>query len=539
MAQQLNINLAFSADTNRAKMQLQDLQNSLNNLMNFSAKKNNGLGLSDDIAKATSEVAKLQSMLSNSMNNTGGLDLGKFNQNLKNSGYQISDYAKILSNLGPSGDKAFAQLAKSIINAEIPLKRTNALLSEFSTSLKNTARWQISSSILHGFMSSISSAYHYAQDLNESLNNIRIVTGNNAEQMAKFAVEANNAAKALNTTTVNYTDAALIYYQQGLSQKEVKERTDITIKMANVTRDSVTEVSNQLTSVWNNFDDGTKSLEHYADVMTALGAATASSTDEIAGGLEKFSSIADMIGLSFEYAASALSTITAITRQSEEVVGTALKTIFARIQGLSLGETLDDGTNLNKYSEALNKVGISIFDQAGQLKDMDSILDEMGQKWQDLSKDQQVALAQTVAGVRQYNQLVSLMDNWDYFQENLGVANNSSGALQEQADIYAESWEAARDRVTAAAESIYNKLLDDDFFIGLTNLFSNFLDVLSGAIDKIGGLQGVLSLASVVLFKMFGSDMAEAIDRWGYNIKLRSKEGVEEILELRKKLIKV
>jgi len=27
-----------------------------------------------------------------------------------------------------------------------------------------------------------------------------------------------------------------------------------------------------------------------------------------------------------------------------------------------------------------------------------------------------MALAQTVAGVRQYNQFVALMDNWDYFQ---------------------------------------------------------------------------------------------------------------------------
>jgi TP901 family phage tail tape measure protein len=148
--------------------------------------------------------------------------------------------------------------------------------------------------------------------------------------------------------------------------------------------------------------------------MTALGAATASSSDEIAGGLEKFASIAEMIGLSYEYAASALATITATTRQSEDVVGTALKTIFARIQGLKLGDTLDDGTDLNKYSEALQKVGISIFEQNGELKDMDNILDEMGAKWETLSKDQQVALAQTVAGVRQYNQLVSLMDNWDF-----------------------------------------------------------------------------------------------------------------------------
>jgi TP901 family phage tail tape measure protein len=220
--------------------------------------------------------------------------------------------------------------------------------------MKNTARWQLTSSAMHGFMSAVSSAYGYAKDLNESLNNIRIVSNASAEEMAKFAEEANRAARALNTTTTSYTNAALIYYQQGLSDEEIKKRTDITIKMANVARQSAEVVSDQLTAVWNNFyKEGEDSLERYADVMTALGAATASSTDEIAGGLEKFASIADMIGLSFDYAASSLATITATTRQSEEVVGTALKTIFARIQGLKLGETLEDGTDLNKYSESL------------------------------------------------------------------------------------------------------------------------------------------------------------------------------------------
>jgi hypothetical protein len=68
-------------------------------------------------------------------------------------------------------------MAKAIINAEVPLKRTNSVLKEFKTSLVNTARWQLSSSMLHGFMGAVQSAYGYAQDLNESLNNIRIVTG--------------------------------------------------------------------------------------------------------------------------------------------------------------------------------------------------------------------------------------------------------------------------------------------------------------------------------------------------------------------------
>jgi hypothetical protein len=72
-------------------------------------------------------------------------------------------------------------LASAVAQAEVPIKRSNAMLKEFATTLKNTARWQISSSILHGFMGTLSSAYGYAQRLNESLNNIRIVTGYNAD----------------------------------------------------------------------------------------------------------------------------------------------------------------------------------------------------------------------------------------------------------------------------------------------------------------------------------------------------------------------
>jgi hypothetical protein len=95
----------------------------------------------------------------------------------------------------------------------VPIRRTHALVKEFATTLANTARWQISSSILHGFMSALQSAYGYAQDLNESLNNIRIVTSQSIDDMAQFAKEANKAAKALSATTTEYTNASLIYYQ--------------------------------------------------------------------------------------------------------------------------------------------------------------------------------------------------------------------------------------------------------------------------------------------------------------------------------------
>ena len=534
MAKQLNVSLAFTADTGKAKAQLQDLQNSLDKLINSTSTNTSNFGLTKELSQATTEASKLKIMLESATNSTGGLDLGKFNQNLKQSGMELKDYAEILSSLGPEGSKAFAKLAQSITTANVPLKQTNKLLDEFATTMKNTVRWQFSSSMLHGFMGAVSGALGYAKDLDKSLNDIRIVTGYNTDQMSKFAEEASRAAKALSSTTTDYTNASLIYYQQGLGEDEIAKRTEVTMKIANAAGVSAQTVSDQMTAVWNNFDDGSKSLEYYADVMTALGAATASSTDEISAGLNKFAAVAETVGLSYEYATAALATVTSTTRESADVVGTAFKTLFARIQGLNLGETLEDGTTLNKYSAALAKVGIDIKDTNGEMKDMNTILDEMGTKWNTLAKDQQTALAQTVAGVRQYTQLVALMDNWDFFKENVKTAETATGTLQKQADIYAESWEASSKRVKAAAQGIYDKLIDEDFFIGVNNVLEGTLTQVGNLIDGLGGLPGVLSVVSTLMLKAFGKDISESIGRVIYNIKLTSEAGRQEIQKLRK-----
>ena len=507
MAKRLNYQIGISADTKEFDA---NIKTALQSLQALGAASTNQL--TKELQEASQSALQLGIHLKNATSQeTGKLNLTDFNNSLKRSGVTLEDYVNKLSQLGSRGDKAFLQVAKAITSAELPLKRSTKLLDELWVTMKNTARWQLSSSVLQGFTGALQTAYGYAKDLNESLNNIRIVTGKNIDEMAKYAEQANKAASALSTTTTDYTNASLIYYQQGLSEQEVQERTEATIKFANVSRQSAETASEQLTSIWNNFADGSKSLEYYIDVMTRLGAETASSSEEISEGVQKFAATADTIGLSYEYAASALATVTATTRQSADVVGTAFKTLFARIQGLSLGETLDDGTTMTKYSDALNKVGISIFDQNNQLKEMDTLLDEMGNKWGTLSKDQQVALAQTVAGVRQYTQLIALMDNWDFFQENLASAYDAEGTLSAQAEIYAESWEAARDRVAAATENVADSLINDEFFIDLDNAVTPLINGVATVVDAFGGLGGTAAVVGNILLKVYGDKIASSM----------------------------
>lgn len=533
MAKELNeyqVRLTFDANTEKAKKQLKDLQQQLQSLATGSG--TNKLNFSDEIAKASKAAAELSAHLSQATNmKTGTLDFTRLNDSIKKSGQSLANYGEQLLKLGPSGQQAFQKLATAVSNSEIPVRRISNTLREMGTVLKNTIKWQISSSAIHSFMGAVQSAYGYAQDLNESLNNIRIVTGQNIEQMEKFAATANKAARALSASTLDYTDAALIYYQQGLSDEEVKARTDVTVKMANVTGETAEKVSQQLTAVWNNFAKGADNLEYFADVMTALGAATASSTDEISAGLEKFSAVAETVGLSYEYATAALATVTATTRQSADVVGNAFKTIFARLEGLKLGETLEDDTDLNKYSAALHNVGVEIKNTDGSLKDMDTILDELSDRWQTLSRDQQMALAQTVAGVRQYNTLISLMNNWDFMQENLETARNASGELQKQSQTYAEGWEAAQKRVKAAAEGIYQSLLDDDFFITMLNGAEHVLDTINSLIKSLGGIPGVLSLIGNVFSRVFEKQIIQGLQNTAYNLQTLTASGRAKVAQ--------
>lgn len=505
MAKRLNYTIGVNADTSKFEASLQEAVTSLQALGTKSQ-------IVPTLQKASTAALDLAKNLQSAVNtNTGKLDLSVFNKKLEDSGQSLRSYYNQMVQLGPAGTEAFLKVASSITQAELPLRRTNTLMNGLWVTMKNTMRWQLTSSVLHGFVGSLEQAYGYSKNLDRSLNEIRIVSEKSAEDMARFAEQANKAAKALSTTTTNYTDASLIYYQQGLTDQEVLDRTETTIKMANVAGTTAETASQQLTAIWNNFYDGSQSLEHYADVMVKLGAATASSSDEISEGIEKFAAVANTVGLSYEYAASALATVTAQTRESASVVGTAFRTLFSRIQGLTQGETLDDGTTLNKYSQALATVGVQIKDTDGELKGMDEILDNLGSKWNTLAQDQKIALAETVAGVRQWTQLIALMDNWDFFKENLAMAQDADGALEQQAEIYAESWEAARDRTKAAAEDIYDSLINPDFYIKVDDLITPLLSGTADVIDAMGGMNGVLAASVLLINKVYGDKIAESL----------------------------
>ena len=463
---------------------------------------------------AQKSASQLSSMLDAAFNkDLGKLNISAFEQQLKQSNTSLQQIYANLSAIGPIGQDAFHKVATEVLTTSTQIQKSKTFLDEMAETMSNTIKWGIASSTMKNFTTSVQHAYNYVKDLDHSLNEIRIVSGLSADQMDRFAIKANASAKALGAATKQYTDASLIYFQQGLGMEEATQRTDVTIKMSNVLGESASKVSDYMTAIWNNFDDGSQSLEYFGDVLAKLGASTASSAEEIAQGLDKFAAVSNTVGLSYEYATTALATVVAETRQSADVVGTAFKTLFARIQDLELGKTLDDDTTLGTYSQALDAVGINIKQQNGELKDMDDILNEMGTKWKTLGKDQQVALAQTVAGVRQYTQLIALMDNWDTFNKNLKIAQTSAGTLNKQQATHMESIDAHTQQLKTSWEELYSALIDNEAINAILDGLTHAVELLDNFVDSVGGGAGVLKLLGSVGLKVFDKQLSGGIAR--------------------------
>ena len=537
MPRQFEINLAFTADTEKAKNQIQNLQSSLNQLLQPSAINKGQLGITDEIAEAQKAVRQLQVSLQKATNvDTGKLNLTKFSTELSQSGMSLESYRKQLSALGPQGEQAFIKLAESVMTADSAIKGSNKILNDLWITLKNTAKWEISSSAVKGFTGAIQTAFNYAEDLNKSLTNIQIVTGNSSEKMAEFAKQANVAAKELSTTTTEYSNAALIYYQQGLGDAETKQRTDITVQAANAAGISAEEMSDYLTAVWNSYNVPIDELEHYADVMAAVGAGTATSLEEISSAMEKVASVGDATGVSFEQLSAIVATVSSVTRQSAESIGTGYKTILARMADLELeGSVEEDGvtTTLGSVSSQLKSVGVDILDTNGDLRDMGVVLEELMGKWNGMDRATQQAIAIAIAGKRQYTQLLALMNNQDMYWDAVQMGVESDGETQRQAEVYAESWEAARDRVKAAAEGIYDSLINDDFFINLNDGIAGVLGLIEKLIDAMGGFGGVLGAIGGLGLKVFGEQISNNIQN-----SLKSLYSVSNVGKFQNDLLK-
>ena len=523
MAGQINYGINFNINSSQLKQLKTELQ-ALQSLTTVDIAMNNKNLNLDKAKKEVEQIHRdaraLESVFDKAFNtNLGTLNLKKLNIELNNSKLNLKDINNRFSSLGVSGISAFQAMSKAISSTNLQLKQSSKFLDDMAKTMANTAKWGVASSVLNNMSGSIQKAWTFTKELDKSLNDIRIVTGKSADEMERFARVANNAAQKLGKSTKDFTDASLIYYQQGLSDVESQQRAEVTLKTANVTGQNTTDVSEQLTAVWNGYKVAAEQVEMYVDKLAAVAADTAADLEELSTGMSKVASAANIMGVDIDQLSATLATVISVTRQAPESVGTAFKTIYSRMGDIKAG--LDTETSLDAYTQdILDIAGVNVLDANNELRDMGEVIEEVGEKWSSMTREQQIALSQVMAGTRQYNNLLALFDNWDMYTDALETSKGSLGELNRQQDIYMQSTEAHLEKLSAAWERVFDSMAGTDDINGLIDIMTGLTNGLANFTESLGGGGKALLAFGAIATKVLNKQLASGINHMISNSKV-------------------
>lgn len=180
-----------------------------------------------------------------------------------------------------------------------------------------------------------------------------------------------------------------------------------------------------------------------------------------------------------------------------------MKTIIARFEDMKKDPLaiLEDGVTANKVEAALATIGIALRDTAGEFRPLQDVFDELGMKWQSLTRNQQAYIATVAAGSRQQSRFLAMMNNYDRTLDLIAESQESAGAAARQYETYQDSIAAAQARLTASWENFYSKIIDNSAIKIAINGLSTLVDALSKippAITAIGAAFGALELQGFI-----------------------------------------
>ena len=492
------------------KSELQGLELKLQNMGNK--------GLLDEktFVDARNQIQGLGQALTDAFNpSLGMLDLSKLNQELKNNDITAQGLKTAFSSLGAEGQVAFNNLVGELGKLDTGILRTNSQVDKLFTTFSNTFRWGLVSSFFSQFMNAIHSSVDYVKELDDSLTQIMLVTDYNRDSMNQFAKSANEAAKAVSMTTTGMTNASLIFAQQGYDLGQSQELATLSAKLANASQQDTATTSDQITAYMNAYglENSIAELTQQMDNWALIANVSAADVGELAQASQRAASMANAVGVSGEQLAAQIATIESVTREAPEQIGNGLKTLYARFSDIAAGGEDEDGFGLGKVTSELNAIGVQIFDQVGQIRDVGDIMEDLMVIWDDLDQTSKVAASQALAGKYQVNRFMALMDNSDMYQEYKGATGSAAtGTLDQMNEEYANSIEGRSAKLQASLEGLFSTIFNTDDIYPWMDAAQGAVDLLQQFFDALGGGKTVLLGISSLLMQVFSKNMAQEIN---------------------------
>lgn len=372
------------------------------------------------------------------------------------------------------------------------------------------------------------------QELDKTITEIAIVTDMTQEDLWGQMQSYTEMARSYASSIAGVYKVSQLYYQQGLQTADVMALTEQTLKMARISGLDYAEATNYMTNAVRSFKMEMTDAQRVVDVYSAIAAASATDTTELAEAMSKTASSAEAVGSSFENTTAMMAVMIEATRESASNIGSAMKSIISRYGEMTsdpskLVDSEGQEMSLNKVDKALQSVGISIHDATGQFRNFDEVIMELAESWDTIDKNTQRYIATVMAGNRQQSRFLALVSSYDRLKELSATAADSEDASQLQFLKTLDSVDAKLQQLQTSMQSLY---VDS----GLEKAYKKLLDLGNNVIKTFTQMPKIFNLPILAITKFGASffNLAKVVTTAFGLIKARIQHSASELTLINK-----
>lgn len=367
----------------------------------------------------------------------------------------MDDVAKNQDNVTKATDKA----SKGFLGLGETLDKT----------IKKVAMWTISTGAVYGTFRAFKSAISIITEHDQAMINLRKVYSGAESDLAELKVGIMSTARAMQSLHDAAFDAAITVARTGRTGIDVIRLTETALIAQNIAELDSAQAVEYLNAALIQFNQTTDQAIRILDEWNELSNRTPAVTEDLARAVSVAGSVFEQAGASIEFLNAATAALVEITAQSGNIIGRAERTMAIYSQRIS---------TVNK----LTRIGIDVYDKiTGQYRGIDSILLDIANKWDGLSDAQKANIAQTMAGARQQQYFLALMENMDIVLRNQLIQWGSLGSAIRENEIFLQSINKRVDGLINALERLAINLGD----AGATAAIKGIISALTAMVNVL------------------------------------------------------
>jgi TP901 family phage tail tape measure protein len=310
---------------------------------------------------------------------------------------------------------------------------------------------------------------------------INVVLGANQRDLKKFGDGIFRVAKNTAQSFDDVAEGALEFARQGLSMEESLKRINDALILTRLTGLDVTDSVEGLTAAVNTFKKEGITTGEVINKLAELDVKFAVSSADLVKGLQRAGGSAGLARVSFEELAAMIAVVQERTARGGSVIGNALRTIFAKLQGADA-------------ISAVEGVGVAVRDLEGNFRSTTTILEELSARMLELDDVTKADILQKVAGKRQIETLIALFADMQSGTSRWGeaievVGSNAQTAYNKNIQLN-ETLDAIVQKTGVSVQQLAARLGElgiSDNLKELVSGFNSIIETITGVFDEDSG----------------------------------------------------